>query len=58
MLNTIVELPFDSEDFSVGVRKDDEKLAKQINESFKKLQENGKFKEISEKWFGQDVTPK
>ena len=54
----IIELPFDSEDFSVGVRKDDEKLTKQINEGFKKLQENGKFKEISEKWFGQDVTPK
>lgn len=54
---TIIELPFDSEDFSVGVRKDDQKLAKQINAGFKKLQENGQFKEISEKWFGQDVTP-
>ena len=32
-------------------------LADKINEGLKKLQENGTFAEISEKWFGEDVSP-
>ncbi|HCE12440.1 amino acid ABC transporter substrate-binding protein [Enterococcus sp.] len=53
-----IESPFEAEDFAVGVRKDDQGLADKINEGLKTLQENGTFAEISEKWFGEDVTPK
>ena len=54
----LIESPFEEEDYAVGVRKDDEAFAKQINDAFKTLQENGEFAKISEKWFGKDVTPK
>jgi polar amino acid transport system substrate-binding protein len=54
----VIESPFKSENFAVGVRKDDQALADKINDGLKKLQENGKFAEISEKWFGEDVSPK
>ncbi len=55
---TITEGPFKSEDFAVGVRKDDQKLVDKVNQGLKTLQDNGEFKKISEKWFGEDVTPK
>lgn len=54
----IIHGPFESENFAVGARKSDEALVKQINDGLKKLQDNGEFKKISEKWFGEDVTPK
>ena len=53
----VIESPFKAENFAVGVRKDDQALADKINEGLKKLQENGTFAEISEKWFGEDVSP-
>lgn len=53
----VINSPFETEDFAVGVRKDDQALADKINAAFKTLQENGKFAEISTKWFGEDVTP-
>lgn len=55
---TITEGPFESEDFAVGMRKDDKKLADKVNEGLKELQENGEFAKISEKWFGEDVSVK
>jgi polar amino acid transport system substrate-binding protein len=39
------------------VRKDDQAMADKINDGLKELQDNGTFAEISEKWFGEDVTP-
>ncbi len=54
----LVETPFEKEDFAVGVRKADQKLAQKINDGLKELQDNGEFKKISEKWFGEDVAPK
>lgn len=53
---TIIDSPFETEDFAVGVRKDDTQLAEKINEGLKTIKENGTFKEISEKWFGEDVS--
>lgn len=53
----VIDSPFATEDFAVGVRKDDQALADKINAAFKTLQENGTFAEISTKWFGEDVTP-
>ncbi|MFV0558780.1 MAG: amino acid ABC transporter substrate-binding protein [Enterococcus sp.] len=52
----IVTGPFESEDYAVGGRKDDEDLINEVNEGIDTLKENGEFKEISEKWFGEDVS--
>ncbi|KAF1295622.1 amino acid ABC transporter substrate-binding protein [Enterococcus sp. JM4C] len=54
----IIDGEYKDEAFAVGARKSDKTLVDKINEEFKKLQENGKFAEISDKWFGEDVTPK
>lgn len=54
----IIKGPFENEDYAVGVRKNNEALAKKINEGFNAIKENGEFKKISEKWFGEDVSPK
>ena len=52
----LVETAFEQEEFAVGVRKADEKLAKKINDGFATLKENGTFKELGEKWFGEDIS--
>jgi len=52
----IVDTPFESADFAVGIRKTDKELKTKIDEGLKKLKDNGKMKEISEKWFGNDQT--
>lgn len=49
---------FDNEDYAVGARKADKTLVTKINEGIKKLQDNGEFAKISEKWFGEDVSIK
>ncbi|WP_165038149.1 amino acid ABC transporter substrate-binding protein [Enterococcus sp. ZJ1622] len=49
---------YQSEDFAVGARKNDDELVKKINESFERLEQTGEFQKISNKWFGEDVTPK
>lgn len=51
----ILNAGFDSEAFAVGVRKADVTLVNKVNEAFSKLYEEGKFQEISNKWFGEDV---
>ncbi|WP_057490888.1 amino acid ABC transporter substrate-binding protein [Streptococcus orisasini] len=54
----IIKGKYASEDFSVGVRKSDKTLVKKINQAFEKLYKDGKFQEISQKWFGEDVATK
>ena len=45
------------EDYVIGFRKaDDGTLKAKVEETLKKLSENGKLAEISEKWFGENVT--
>lgn len=51
----IISSEFDGEDFAVGARKADKTLVKKINQAFQKLYKDGKFQEISNKWFGEDV---
>ncbi|WP_314989058.1 amino acid ABC transporter substrate-binding protein [uncultured Gemella sp.] len=51
----ILNAGFDSEAFAVGARKADVTLVNKVNEAFNKLYEEGKFQEISNKWFGEDV---
>ncbi|OQO70728.1 amino acid ABC transporter substrate-binding protein [Enterococcus villorum] len=48
---------YESEDFVVGARKSDDELVKKINEGIAQLEKTGEFQKISEKWFGEDVTP-
>ncbi|MDN6639413.1 MAG: amino acid ABC transporter substrate-binding protein [Tetragenococcus sp.] len=52
----LIETPYEDENFAVGVRKDNEELLEEINDGFKELQDNGEFAEISEEWFGEDVS--
>ncbi|MFD2729613.1 amino acid ABC transporter substrate-binding protein [Enterococcus camelliae] len=54
----LIATPYAQEDFAVGVRKGDTKLAKKINEGFKTLKENGKYDEIAKKWFGDEAASK
>ena len=50
----IIPSEFKEEDFAVGVRKKDSETLKKINGAIKKLVENGKAQEVSQKWFGED----
>ena len=49
---------FESESFAVGVRAADKRLLTALNQSFIELYQEGKFQEISQKWFGEDVATK
>ena len=51
----ILNAGFESEAFAVGARKADITLVNKINEAFYELYREGKFQEISNKWFGEDV---
>lgn len=46
---------FESESFTVGVRKSDKTLQEQLNQAFVALYQEGKFQEISQKWFGENI---
>ena len=46
---------FESESFAVGVRPADKTLLATLNQAFVALYKEGKFQEISKKWFGEDV---
>ena len=46
---------FESESFAVGVRPADKTLLANLNQAFVELYQEGKFQEISKKWFGEDV---
>ncbi|MFC0275105.1 amino acid ABC transporter substrate-binding protein [Enterococcus devriesei] len=52
----ISSVGFKNEDFAVGARKGDKELVGKINDAFKKLQEDGKYAEISKKWFGEELS--
>lgn len=51
----IINAGFEGDSFAVGARKADTTLVKKVNEAFKELYKEGKFQEISNKWFGEDV---
>ena len=46
---------FESESFAVGVRKSDKTLQEQLSQAFVALYQEGKFQEISQKWFGENI---
>lgn len=43
---------------AIAVAKDNPELLKKINEALEKLRENGTLKQISEEYFGEDITTK
>lgn len=45
-----------SEDYVVGMRKNDLALTEKVNATLKEMAKDGTMKTISEKWFGEDVT--
>lgn len=45
-----------NEPIAITLRKGDDAFTQKLNETLKKLQENGTMKEISMKWFGEDMT--
>jgi ABC-type amino acid transport substrate-binding protein len=47
----------EAEPIGITIHKDDTKFWEKINASIDKLKTNGKIKEISLKWFGEDITP-
>lgn len=47
----ILEDNFGDEQFAVGMRKDDKELAEKLDKALDTLKENGKFKEIQERYF-------
>lgn len=51
----IINAGFEGDSFAVGARKADTTLVKKVNEALKELYKEGKFQEISNKWFGEDV---
>ncbi|MPM74381.1 hypothetical protein SDC9_121369 [bioreactor metagenome] len=38
------------------MRKNDTEFAQKIEETLQKLRDNGKLAELSQKWFGEDIT--
>lgn len=46
---------FGSEEYAVGVRKDDEALLAALNQALDELKSDGTAAQISEKWFGADI---
>lgn len=44
------------EEYGIGFRKGDQALMEKIQETLEAMAKDGKLAEISEKWFGQDIT--
>lgn len=46
----------ESEEYAIGFRKNDQKLRDEVQSTLSAMKKDGKLGEISEKWFGSDVT--
>ena len=46
----------ESEEYAVGFRKNDQALRDEVQKTLSEMKKDGKMGEISEKWFGSDVT--
>lgn len=49
---------FGTEDYAVGMRKDDTSLVERFNKAFDEVVADGTAAEISKKWFGEDIIAK
>lgn len=54
---TVIDISkeFQGQNFGVGARQSDKTLVDKINQAFKKLYDDGKFQDLSNKWFGEDL---
>lgn len=51
----VIDEDFGDEEYGIGARKDDTALVEAINNALDEIKASGKGKEISEKWFGEDI---
>lgn len=51
----VLDENFGEEEYGIGARKEDTALVEAINGALTELKANGKGKEISEKWFAEDI---
>ncbi|MGE4214997.1 MAG: amino acid ABC transporter substrate-binding protein [Anaerotignaceae bacterium] len=51
----VLEENFGEEEYGIGARKEDTALVEAINGALTEIKANGKGKEISEKWFAEDI---
>ncbi|SHH01105.1 amino acid ABC transporter substrate-binding protein [Tepidibacter thalassicus] len=51
----ILEDDFGKESYGVGIRKEDVKLKDELNKILDEMKKDGTAKNISEKWFGEDI---
>lgn len=55
---SVFSVGFESESFAIGVRLQDRTLQEKLNQALQSLYQKGIFQEISQKWFGTDVSTK
>ena len=53
---TVLDYEISSEQYAVGFASGNTELRDQVNEILLEMNEDGTFAEISEKWFGTDVS--
>ncbi len=51
----ILSEDFGSEEYGVGMRKEDQKMVDAFNKAYEELKADGTLKAISEKWFAEDI---
>lgn len=51
----LIKDDFGSEEFGIGLRKDDTQLLEKIQKALDDMKKEGKSSEISKKWFGEDI---
>lgn len=54
----VISEDFGTEDYAVGMRKDDPKFVEAFNKAFDEVVADGTAGEISKKWFGEDIIAK
>ena len=52
----VLDDDYGNEEYGIGIRKGDSKTVQAINNALNEMKEDGTMKEISEKWFGEDIT--
>ena len=52
----ILDEDFGEEEYGVGMRKEDTALVEAFNKAYAELKQEGKLAEISNTWFGEDIT--
>ena len=51
----ILDESLGAEKYAIGLKKGNDELKDKLEAAITKVVENGKAKEISEKWFGEDI---